>query len=178
MGFDAFSQLGSHGAVDATRHASLCGFMRFPSFTDVSPATRKVMQGNKAKDTKPEMIVRRLLHHLGYRYRLHRRDLPGRPDIVFGPRHKVILVHGCFWHGHECRASLKGIATRTSYWTAKIDGNRRRDSRNEVELLSMGWMPCVVWECETRDAQALTLKLTAFLDGGKACCLGFGDIPS
>ena len=135
-------------------------------FEGVTAATRKVMQANKGRDTKPEMVVRRLLHGLGYRYRLHRRDLPGKPDLAFGPRKKVIFVHGCFWHAHD--AAECGIAskpkTRGAFWEAKFARNKARDERSLMALYAMGWRTFVVWECGLRDLPRLHADLVAFLD--------------
>ena len=118
-----------------------------------------------AKDTRPELAVRRLLHRLGYRYRLHRRDLPGRPDICFPGRRKAIFVHGCFWHRHDgCRRTTTP-KTRTSFWTAKFEGNIARDRMNLSDLGKLGWKAIVVWECETTDLDGLALRLVRFLDG-------------
>jgi DNA mismatch endonuclease (patch repair protein) len=114
------------------------------------------------KDTLPEMIVRRTLHRLGYRYRLHRKDLPGKPDIVFAGRKKVVFVHGCYWHGHGCRIG-KPAKSNVEFWTAKIDTNRARDSRNEAELRARGWDVLVVWQCELRDTDAVEAMLVSFL---------------
>lgn len=137
------------------------------SFPDVSDATRKVMKANKGKDTKPEMVVRRLVHGLGYRYRLHRSALPGSPDLVFPSRRKAIFVHGCFWHAHDaegCR--LRGRPkTRTSYWEAKFARNRLRDERDVAALRALGWEVLVVWECGLKDINMLRDDISAFLDG-------------
>ena len=128
---------------------------------------RRIMQAVKRRDTGPEMIVRRLLHRLGYRYRLHRKDLPGKPDIAFLSRRKAIFVHGCFWHGHDCpRGRLP--KSRLDYWQPKLDGNRERDRRTEIELRSLGWSVLVIWQCETADLQALAGRLRSFLDEGPA----------
>ena len=122
----------------------------------------QIMRAVKSKDTKPEMIVRRLVHGMGYRYRLHRAGLPGKPDLVFGPRRKVIFVHGCFWHGHNCKRGARVPKTNVEYWTAKINRNRQRDEACEASLVAMGWRVLIVWECEmknnaARDALAVTL---------------------
>lgn len=118
-----------------------------------------------AKDTRPELAVRRLLHRLGYRYRLHRRDLPGRPDICFPVRRKVIFVHGCFWHRHDgCRRTTTP-KTRTSFWKAKFEANIARDRMNLSDLGKLGWKAMVVWECQTTDLDALAPRLVRFLDG-------------
>lgn len=119
----------------------------------------------RAKDTKPEMIVRRLLHAEGYRYRLHRRDLPGRPDIVFGTRRKAILVHGCFWHQHPDSTCLDGRKPKsnTDYWNSKLARNIQRDQKNLADLVARGWEVLVIWECEV-NAPDLLDRLTSFLD--------------
>lgn len=129
----------------------------------VSPATRKVMQANKAKDSEPEMRVRRLLHGVGYRYRLHRKGLPGSPDIVFAGRRKALFVHGCFWHAHGCAVGGRMIKTRNAFWAAKFERNKARDSRVEGALRALGWDVAVIWECQTHDLTALRQALTAFL---------------
>ena len=117
----------------------------------------------RSRDTKPEMQVRRLVYAMGYRYRLHRRDLPGRPDLVFPGRRKVIFVHGCFWHQHDgCRkASLP--QTRREFWAHKLTMNRKRDESNLELLHALGWAVLVVWECETRTTEALAQCLSDFL---------------
>lgn len=122
------------------------------------------MQANRAKDTKPEMTVRRLLHALGYRFRLHRRDLPGRPDLVFIGRRKIIEVRGCFWHGHGCFPLGQRPQSRTDYWGPKIEGNRSRDLRNVMKLRGLGWEVLEVWECRVRaGGDALRDELVTFL---------------
>jgi DNA mismatch endonuclease (patch repair protein) len=109
----------------------------------------EVMRGIRSKDTRPEMFVRRALHKAGYRYRLHRGDLPGKPDIVL-PRLRVIVqVRGCFWHGHGCWLAHEP-GSRRGYWLPKIEGNRARDRRNDRMLRKMGWAVLVVWECKCR----------------------------
>lgn len=114
----------------------------------VSPEKRSdMMSGIREKDTKPEMIVRRLLHRLGYRFRLHRRDLPGKPDIVLPKWRTVIFVNGCYWHGHEDCHLFRPPKTRTEFWTDKIAGNRERDVRNCIALRDAGWSVVIVWEC-------------------------------
>ena len=117
-----------------------------------------------SKDTKPEISVRRLLHRLGYRFRLHRRDLPGTPDLVFPSRRKVIFVHGCFWHHHPgCRlASIP--KTRTDFWMKKFSRNRERDIEAIDQLSKLRWEVCVVWQCETRRPELLEARLISFLD--------------
>jgi len=109
-----------------------------------------MMAGIKNKDTRPEMAVRRFLHGRGFRYRLHRRDLPGTPDLVLPKYKTVIFVHGCFWHGHDCHY-FKLPATRTEFWKEKIGQNKTRDKRNERKLLARGWKVITVYECSIRD---------------------------
>ena len=130
----------------------------------VSPDVRsRIMRAVGQKNTEPEMVVRRLLHQLGYRYSLHRRDLPGRPDLVFVSKRKVVFVHGCFWHGHHCRNG-RPPTSRLDYWSEKLSDNRARDQRNVNDLRANGWESCVVWECETRDPDSLLPRLIAFLE--------------
>jgi DNA mismatch endonuclease (patch repair protein) len=123
----------------------------------------RIMRAVKGRDTGPEMIVRRLVHSLGYRYRLHRADLPGKPDLAFPSRRKAIFVHGCFWHGHSCARGARVPKTNTIYWSAKIGRNRCRDANSQRQLRALGWEPLVVWECETRDAGPLADKLSNFI---------------
>jgi DNA mismatch endonuclease, patch repair protein len=116
-----------------------------------------------SKDTKPELIVRRLVHRLGYRYRLHRTDLPGAPDLVFPGRRKIIFIHGCFWHGHDCRAGRKRPKTNEDYWLNKLARNKRRDAEHQTKLRTAGWEVLVLWECQLKDRAALQQALVAFL---------------
>jgi len=121
------------------------------------------MRRIRKTDTKPEMIVRRTIHAMGYRYRLHENRLPGHPDIVL-PRHrKVILVHGCFWHRHDCPDGRKLPHSRPEYWGPKLERNRVRDEATIAELCELGWDVLVVWECEARDVTALSRALHKFL---------------
>lgn len=113
-------------------------------------ARRRVMQAVKGRDTKPEMVVRSLVHRMGYRFRLHRRDLPGTPDLVFPRLKAVIFVHGCFWHRHSCVNGRRIPETRRQFWLAKFAGNRQRDQRNITKLRRAGWRVLVVWECQLR----------------------------
>lgn len=116
----------------------------------VDAATRsRMMAGIRGKDTKPEMIVRRALHARGFRYRLHNRDLPGCPDLVFPKYRAVIFVHGCFWHGHGCKV-FKWPKTRPEFWREKIEGNRIRDRSAAARLKRQGWRVIRVWECQLR----------------------------
>lgn len=116
---------------------------------------------------KPEMLVRRTLHGLGYRFRLHGKGMPGRPDIVFSGRKKVIFIHGCFWHQHEKEKCLDGRRPKsnTGYWDQKLERNVARDASNIVQLEGMGWSTLTLWECELKDHSALVADLTAFLGG-------------
>ena len=114
-------------------------------------------------DTKPEIRVRRLVHALGFRYRLHRRDLPGTPDLVFVSRRKVIFVHGCFWHQHEDCANGRVPATNTDYWAPKLHRNVERDRENQADLRAKGWDCLILWECETGDTQHLKRRIKEFL---------------
>lgn len=117
----------------------------------------------RARDTKPEIILRKMVHGMGYRFRLHCRELPGSPDVVL-PRHrKVIFVHGCFWHMHHCRYGRVRPATNPEFWAKKRQGNVDRDRRNTKALRAMGWKVLVVWECWTRDVPKLERRLREFL---------------
>lgn len=137
----------------------------------LSPAERSERMGRvRNKDTKPEMLVRRLVHSMGYRYRLHSGKLPGRPDMVFVGRRKVIFVHGCFWHRHsevtgEACPLTRTPKSRVAFWEAKFEGNKERDRRNLANLREDGWDPLVVWECQTRDVERLASRVGRFLNG-------------
>lgn len=124
------------------------------------------MSGIRAKNTKPEILVRKLLHRQGFRFRLHVRNLPGKPDIVLPKHRAIVLVHGCFWHGHDCHL-FKLPATRTRFWKEKIKSNRVRDSQTRASLLSSGWRVAVVWECAIRGADSnieqIAYRLTDWL---------------
>jgi DNA mismatch endonuclease (patch repair protein) len=127
----------------------------------------RLMSRIRGKDTKPEMIVRRLAWSLGVRYRLHRRDLPGCPDMVFAIRRKVIFIHGCFWHRHEGCQANRIPKSHVEFWTDKLEKNRLRDMDNQAKLRAMGWDALVVWECETKDRDALRSRIKSFLEDGK-----------
>lgn len=120
----------------------------------------------KSKGTRPEMVVRRLLFSLGYRYRLHDRSLPGSPDIVFQRKKKAIFVHGCFWHRHDGCALARLPKSRLDFWIPKLEGNRERDARKLLQLKSLGWDAFVIWECELKDLNLLEKKLNGFLGRG------------
>lgn len=125
-----------------------------------------IMSRVKGRDTKPEMLVRSIVHRMGYRFRIHRRNLPGNPDLVL-PRHgKVIFVHGCFWHGHKRCPRSKRPTTNPLFWDKKLDGNIDRDKRFRKTLHRMGWKVLVVWECETRKPETLIRKVEGFLHDG------------
>lgn len=132
----------------------------------VSPEVRsRIMAQVKSKGMKPEMRVRRLLHGMGYRYRLHRSDLPGRPDLVFPSRRKVVFVNGCFWHYHRDCERVRIPATNQDYWEAKLARNRDRDERNLALLEEAGWSVMTTWECQLRDMESATARLVEFLEG-------------
>ena len=117
----------------------------------------------KGKGTKPEMVARSLVHRLGYRFRLHRKDLPGKPDLVL-PRHKkVIFIHGCFWHMHSCKKGKSTPATNAAFWREKREGNKARDKKNIGALKKAGWGVLVVWECELKDMAKLRRRILGFL---------------
>lgn len=119
----------------------------------------------RAKDTKPEMRVRRLIHGMGYRYRLHSRRLPGNPDLVFAGKRKVIFVHGCFWHRHDCAMGDRLPKSRVAFWRRKLDQNKSRDHEVKQRLRQAGWAVAVVWECETtpKNLDQLARRLRRFL---------------
>lgn len=135
------------------------------AFTDVPEARRRTMAAIRGKHTRPEVLVRRIAHALGYRFRLHRRDLPGRPDLAFPGRSKAVMVHGCFWHQHPnpaCRAATMP-RTRQEYWHPKLQANVARDARALHSLAALDWEVLVIWECELRDILAVASRLLAFL---------------
>ena len=135
----------------------------------LSPSERSARMARvRGRDSKPEMIVRRLVHALGFRYRLHDRRLPGSPDLVFPRLRKVIFVHGCFWHRHPdpgCRLA-RMPKSRLDFWKPKLEGNRKRDLRDQATLAALGWLFFVVWECQMRDREQLENDLRAFLTKG------------
>ena len=130
----------------------------------VSPEVRsRIMASVRSKGTKPEMAVRRALHRLGYRYRLHRKDLPGRPDLVFVSRRKALFVNGCFWHMHLGCAKARLPETNRDFWSAKLERNRQRDSENEATLRDLGWEVLTVWQCELQDLDSALNRIVLFL---------------
>lgn len=133
--------------------------------SDVYDAAKRssVMRRVKGKDTAPEKTVRRLLTRLGARYRLHRKDLPGAPDVVMPGRRLAFFVHGCFWHGHDCARGARVPKQNRDYWIAKVGRNRARDIDSRAKLEALGWRVEVVWECEMKDEAVLTARLGALL---------------
>ena len=123
----------------------------------------ELMSRVRAVDTKPEMVVRRLVYGMGYRYRIHRRDLPGKPDLVFPSKRKVIFVHGCFWHQHNCRRAARPV-TNVEFWNDKLDRNVSRDRNNLRKLREIPWEPLIIWECEMADKEQLAARLSKFLE--------------
>lgn len=126
----------------------------------------EIMSAVRTEDTGPELLVRKLLSAQGYRYRLHRKDLPGRPDIVFPGRRKAVFVHGCFWHGHRC-AKGRLPKSRLRYWKPKIAENKKRDARNLAELRRLGWSVLTVWQCQLKRIGVMELKIRRFLETKK-----------
>lgn len=134
----------------------------------LTPAERSVRMGQvRSKDTKPEMVVRQLVHGMGFRYRLHVRDLPGRPDLVFPGRGKIIFVHGCFWHRHASCKNTRWPKSKLDFWKPKLEANKRRDRANQKALRAMGWKLMVVWECQLRNTAQVTKRIREFLDGDR-----------
>jgi DNA mismatch endonuclease (patch repair protein) len=117
------------------------------------------------KDTKPEMLVRSLVHGMGFRYRLHAGKLPGCPDLVFRPRRKVIFVHGCFWHRHPSCDLARLPKSKLDFWKSKLESNRQRDLRNQAALKRLGWNVLVIWECELTNMQKVATRVERFLKG-------------
>nr|WP_051335415.1 very short patch repair endonuclease [Methylocapsa acidiphila] len=134
-----------------------------PPATD--PARSAIMRAVKSTNTRPEMIVRSLAHRLGFRFRLHRKTLPGCPDLVFPTRRKAIFVNGCFWHGHDCKRGARAPKNNAAYWRAKIARNVTRDAQSNSALLADGWDVLTIWECEIKDLEGLAARLHAFLAG-------------
>lgn len=149
-------------------HADGVGYLL--AMDRLTPEQRHLnMSRVKARDTKPELLLRRSLHAAGLRYRLHCGNLPGRPDLVFRGRRAVVFVHGCFWHGHDCRM-FRLPATRPDFWRAKIEGNRARDARSHAALRAAGWRVLTIWECALRGPGRrylgeVTAEATDFLSG-------------
>jgi len=143
------------------------GRFKEASYDPLSPEQRSErMSRVRNKDTKPELKIRRLVWSLGYRYRLHSKNLPGRPDLVFHARRKVIFIHGCFWHQHgeSCR-QYRMPRTRLEFWLPKLEGNKRRDSANQQLLREMGWDYMVIWECRIKAIEEVKQRIVNFLEG-------------
>jgi len=128
-----------------------------------SEARSRIMRAVKSQDTAPEMIVRRMAHAMGKRYRLHRNDLPGKPDLTFPRLRKIIFVHGCFWHGHDCKRGARQPKTNAAYWIKKISRNKERDAQTQETLRALGWDVLVIWECQTKERDQLQALLQTFL---------------
>lgn len=120
------------------------------------------MKAIRSADTSPEMIVRRLVYHMGYRYRLHRRDLPGKPDLVFAGRQKIVFIHGCFWHQHGCRG-VRPPKSNYDYWLPKLERTKQRDKETNEKLADNGWDVLIIWECELRNLDTVAQRLKEFL---------------
>lgn len=133
--------------------------------TDVhTPEQRsRNMAAIRSKNTKPELIVRKITHALGFRYRLHRKDLPGKPDLVFPGRKKVVFVHGCYWHMHNCKYGKVRPKTNAEFWKAKRESNVVRDKRSLKNLEKRGWAPLIIWECQTKSIEFLKTRIVSFL---------------
>jgi len=133
--------------------------------TDIVDSRRRseLMANIRGRDTAPELAVRRIAHRMGLRFRLHRNDLPGRPDLVF-PKHRLaVFVHGCFWHRHEGCRHASTPKSRTDFWTEKFAANVERDARQEAALRALGWRVLVIWQCETRDEATVERKLSELI---------------
>jgi DNA mismatch endonuclease (patch repair protein) len=136
-----------------------------PKTTDVFDSAKRsaVMARVKSQDTRPELLIRRILTDLGARYRLHRKDLPGSPDVAMPGRRLAIFVHGCFWHGHDCARGSRVPKANRDYWLAKVGRTKARDGRNLADLTAAGWRVETVWECEMKDRPALAARLADLL---------------
>lgn len=132
--------------------------------TETREQRSRVMRAVKSRDTRPEMLTRRMIHAMGYRYRLHRKDLPGKPDMVFPSKRKAIFIHGCFWHGHDCARGARVPKSNRDYWETKIRRNRERDTQSEAALKRDGWRVLTVWECQMKDEEAFRRRLRQFLE--------------
>lgn len=131
----------------------------------LSPSERsKRMSLIRNKDTKPEILVRRMIHKMGYRYRLHSNKLPGKPDLIFPARKKVIFVHGCFWHQHNPCNQYRQPKTKKEFWLTKLNANKRRDTKNRKLLKSLGWEYLIVWECALKNTNQVAKKIIKFLE--------------
>ena len=139
--------------------------------TDAAKARARrsaIMRAVKSRDTGPELLLRTMLRSIKTGYRLHRADLPGKPDVVYGPLHLAIFMHGCFWHGHDCKRGARAPKDNADYWRGKIARNRARDAANLAALATLGWRTLVVFECALKDRPTLERRLRAALDPGAA----------
>jgi DNA mismatch endonuclease (patch repair protein) len=136
---------------------------RGPTLLKPTAARSRIMRAIKSRNTRPELLVRRLAHHLGFRFRLCRKDMPGCPDIVFPRLRKVIFVHGCFWHCHDCSGDPRVPSRNRDYWLQKLERNKARDAQAREALTTMGWKVTVFWECELQDQDRAIRKLKTFL---------------
>lgn len=133
----------------------------------------RTMRAVKGENTTPEMRIRRVIHSMGYRYRLHRKDLPGKPDLVFPRRRKIIFIHGCFWHGHDCRRGARMPKANRDYWERKISRNRARDADHRTALQQAGWRVLIIWECQLKEMDWLRNEIARFLESpGDDCQVG------
>ena len=140
------------------------GFYREREMDSLSPEERSIrMSLVRSKDTQPELFVRKLVHRMGFRYRSHRRDLPGHPDMVFASRGKIIFVHGCFWHRHGKCEYTRWPKSRLSFWKPKLEQNHARDKRNRRALAKLGWRVLVVWECQLKFPDKVAEKIYRFV---------------
>ena len=130
-----------------------------------STTRSRVMAKVKSKNTKPEIRVRSAAHKLGFRFRLHHKELPGKPDVIFPSRRVALFVHGCFWHGHDCPHGSRMPVANAEYWRDKIRRNADRDTRVQAELIGLGWRPIIIWECQIKTADLPGL-LTSALEVG------------
>jgi DNA mismatch endonuclease (patch repair protein) len=144
-------------------------FVPTPLMADIfTPEKRsEIMRAIRAYNTKPEVLVRRIIHRMGFRFRLHRNDLPGRPDIVLPKHRKIIQVHGCFWHGHRTCKLAHNPKSNQEYWGPKLARTIQRDAKNHRELKRLGWKVLILWECETRVSESLLKSLEKFLECGQ-----------
>lgn len=131
--------------------------------TEATSVRSRIMRAVKSKDTAPEMRVRRLAHRLGYRFRLHYASLPGKPDLVFPSRRKVIFVHGCFWHRHSCARGSRAPVSNATYWLPKLARNAARDRSNTAALRALGWRSLAIWECQLKREDKIASRIRAFL---------------
>ena len=157
------------------------GFDHGTLVADIFEAEKRseIMSRIRGRDTKPEMVVRKIAHRLGFRFRLHRRDLPGCPDIVFPRYRAVIMVHGCFWHRHPSCKYAYSPKTRVQFWQDKFESNLVRDRRNETALRELGWRVLVIWECDMKDLEVVAARIKAHLGvpDGRRTETGHGRTP-